>query len=113
VVLPSAFWEEMGFKYLGPLDGHNITELETALVTAQEPDNRPVLVHVLTQKGKGYPEAENDVVRYHGISPSGIVKRATPSYSQVFGQTVSRLMKENEKVVVISAAMLEGTGLER
>jgi 1-deoxy-D-xylulose-5-phosphate synthase len=113
VVLPSAYWEEMGFRYLGPFDGHNITAMETALTRAQEPDSRPVLVHVLTQKGKGYPEAENDVVRYHGISPTGTPRPEAPQYSQVFGQTISRLMKENDKVVVISAAMLDGTGLAK
>jgi 1-deoxy-D-xylulose-5-phosphate synthase len=111
VVLPSAFWEEMGFKYLGPFDGHNITEIETALTRARDPDNRPVLVHVLTQKGKGHPEAENDVVKYHGVSPTVVPRPEAPQYSQVFGQTVTRLMRENDKVVVISAAMLEGTGL--
>jgi 1-deoxy-D-xylulose-5-phosphate synthase len=111
VLLPNAFWEEMGFTYLGPLDGHNIQAIESALIRARDLDTKPILIHVLTQKGKGYPEAESDVVKYHGISPSGIIKSLSPSYSQIFGQTVRNLMKENPKVVVISAAMLDGTGL--
>ncbi len=113
VLLPNAFWEEMGFTYLGPLDGHNIREMEAALIRARDLDTKPTVIHVLTQKGKGYPQAETDVVKYHGISPSGGKKSQAPSYSQVFGRTISRLMKENEKVVAISAAMLDGTGLAK
>jgi 1-deoxy-D-xylulose-5-phosphate synthase len=111
VLLPNAFWEELGFTYLGPLDGHNIAEMESALIRARDRDTKPTVIHVITQKGKGYPEAENDVVKYHGVSPNGSHKSHTPSYSQVFGQTMSDLMKENKKIVVISAAMLDGTGL--
>jgi 1-deoxy-D-xylulose-5-phosphate synthase len=113
VLLPNAFWEEMGFLYLGPLDGHNIADMEKTMVRAREIDSRPVVIHVLTQKGKGSVEAESDVVKYHGLAPAGNSAGPGPSYSQVLGQTVLRLMKENEKVVVISAAMLDGTGLAR
>jgi 1-deoxy-D-xylulose-5-phosphate synthase len=113
VLLPNAFWEELGFTYLGPLDGHNIVEIEAALTRARDLDTKPTVIHVITQKGKGYPEAENDVVKYHGISPNGSHKSPDPSFSQVFGQTMSGLMKENSKIVVISAAMLDGTGLAR
>ncbi len=113
VILPNAFWEELGFTYLGPLDGHNIKEIEAALIRARDSDAKPTLIHVLTQKGKGYPEAETDVVKYHGISPNGSTKSQAPSYSQVFGQTVSRLMKEDQKIVAISAAMIDGTGLAK
>ncbi|MDP2917343.1 MAG: 1-deoxy-D-xylulose-5-phosphate synthase [Dehalococcoidia bacterium] len=113
VILPNAFWEELGFTYLGPLDGHNIKEIEAALIRARDSDAKPTLIHVLTQKGKGYPEAETDVVKYHGISPNGSTKSQAPSYSQIFGQTVSRLMKEDQKIVAISAAMIDGTGLAK
>jgi 1-deoxy-D-xylulose-5-phosphate synthase len=112
VILPSAFWEQMGFIYLGPLDGHNIREIESALVRARDFESKPVLVHILTTKGKGYRAAENNAVKFHGVSPVEALKEnGHSSYSQVFGQTISRLMKENDKIVAISAAMLDGTGL--
>ena len=112
-LLPNAFWEEMGFTYLGPFDGHNIQELETALIRARDIDSKPTCVHILTQKGKGYPQAETDVVGYHGISPNSVITNGVPSYSHIFGQTMAKLMQQNEKVVAISAAMLEGTGLAK
>jgi len=112
VLLPSAFWEQMGFLYLGPLDGHNIRELEAALIRARDFESKPIIIHALTTKGKGYTAAENNAVKFHGISPSITVKEnGSSSYSQIFGATVGNLMRENEKVVAISAAMIEGTGL--
>jgi 1-deoxy-D-xylulose-5-phosphate synthase len=113
VLLPNAFWEELGFTHLGPFNGHNIKEIETALIRARDVDMKPTVIHVLTQKGKGYPQAEENVIKYHGISPSGKVKGLAPQYSQVFGATLARLMKDNPKIVVISAAMLDGTGLSQ
>lgn len=113
VLLPNAFWEELGFTYLGPLDGHNIVEMEAALTRARDLDTKPTVIHIITRKGKGYPEAENDVIKYHGVSPNGSHKSPNLSYSEVFGQTVSELMKQNDKLVVISAAMLDGTGLAK
>ncbi|MBI2831356.1 MAG: 1-deoxy-D-xylulose-5-phosphate synthase [Chloroflexi bacterium] len=109
-LLPGAFWEELGFIYLGPVNGHNIADLEAALERARDYESKPTLVHVLTRKGKGYPAAEADAVKFHGVSPNG-TKSNVPAYSQVFGQTVIRLMKDNDKVVAITAAMLDGTGL--
>jgi 1-deoxy-D-xylulose-5-phosphate synthase len=112
VLLPNAFWEEMGFIYLGPLDGHNIREMEAALIRARDYESKPVIVHILTTKGKGYAAAEDNAVKFHGISPCGEVKEdGRSSYSQIFGKTIQRLMRENEKIVAISAAMLDGTGL--
>jgi 1-deoxy-D-xylulose-5-phosphate synthase len=112
VILPSAFWEQMGFVYLGPVDGHNIHEIESALTRARDHENLPVVVHVLTTKGKGYGAAESNAVKFHGVSPGSVVKNdGVFSYSQVFGKTVLRLMHENDKVIAISAAMLDGTGL--
>jgi 1-deoxy-D-xylulose-5-phosphate synthase len=113
VLLPNVFWEEMGFTYLGPFDGHNMQEMEAALIRARDLDTRPTVIHILTQKGKGYPQAETDMVGYHGVSPNGVITSGAPSFSRVFGQTVSKLMLQDEKVVAISAAMLEGTGLAK
>jgi 1-deoxy-D-xylulose-5-phosphate synthase len=87
--------------------------METALTRARDQENGPTLIHVLTQKGKGFPEAETDQVKYHGISPVGAPKSQSPSYSKVFGETVMQMMQTDEKVVVISAAMLDGTGLSK
>lgn len=109
VVLPN-FWEQLGFTYLGPVDGHDEKEIEAALARASiEPG--PTLVHVITQKGRGYAQAEADATRFHGLAPAIENSDGLPSYSQVFGQVVLRLMKEDPRIVAISAAMLDGTGL--
>jgi 1-deoxy-D-xylulose-5-phosphate synthase len=81
------------------------------LTRARDFESRPTIVHVITKKGKGYPAAEADATKYHGISPSCAKPNGNPSYSQIFGQTIIRLMKENPKVVAITAAMIDGTGL--
>ncbi len=109
VVLPN-FWEQLGFTYLGPVDGHDEKEIEAALGRAGI-ETGPTLVHVITQKGKGYAEAEADATRFHGVAPATENSDGLPSYSQVFGQVVARLMKQDERIVAISAAMLDGTGL--
>jgi len=109
--VPGAIWEEFGFTYVGPVDGHNIRELEAALVRARDYETGPTLVHVLTQKGKGHPPAEADATKFHGIAPSNGVPSNGLSYSKVFGDTVIRMMRENDKIVAITAAMLDGTGL--
>ncbi|MBI4297339.1 MAG: 1-deoxy-D-xylulose-5-phosphate synthase [Chloroflexi bacterium] len=110
LMAPTTFWREMGFEYLGPIPGHDLAQLERALLWARERGRGPVLVHVLTQKGEGYPPAEEDAVAYHGVPPKES-KDSTPSYSSVFGQTVCQLLQDNPKAVAISAAMLDGTGL--
>jgi 1-deoxy-D-xylulose-5-phosphate synthase len=110
LVVP-VFWEELGFDYFGPFDGHDISQLETALSLVRDNCRGPILMHVVTQKGRGYPPAEQDAVSYHGVAPENTEPSKAPSYSKVFSQTMLRLLKENPKVVAISAAMLEGTGL--
>jgi len=110
-LIPSTFWEELGFDYLGPIDGHKIKQIEGALIRARDRGPKPNFIHVLTAKGHGYAPAEVDAVKYHGVSPSKTDVNAVPSYNRVFGQTVIRLMRENPKIVVITAAMLDGTGL--
>lgn len=110
VVMPTMIWEQLGFTYLGPINGHSVAEMEAALTQARSCD-KPVLVHALTIKGKGYEPAEDDPVHFHGISPRGRASRAMPTYSEVFARTVGRLLRENPRVVVITAAMLEGNSL--
>ncbi len=112
VLLPNAFWEQLGFLYLGPLDGHNIRDMESALIRARDHESRPMLIHVMTTKGKGHYQAEHKPIKYHGIAPY-ISENGNghSSYSQVFGQTLLKLMRENSKIIAISAAMIDGTGL--
>jgi len=110
-LIPDGFWADLGFVCLGPVDGHDLKELEAALIRARDYEVRPCLIHVLTQKGKGYPPAEADAVKFHGVSAIEPNGSNAPSYSAVFGQTVIHLMEENDKVVAITAAMLDGTGL--
>ena len=111
MIIPSMFWEELGFTYMGPIDGHNIAEMESAFANAKGYSKRPILVHVVTIKGKGYSPAEDDAVSFHGVSAKGGEKRKALSYSEAFGRTVLRLMEENPKIVAITAAMADGTGL--
>ena len=110
-IVPTMFWTEMGFQYLGPIDGHNFQQLEETLDQAKQSTGFVPLVHVVTHKGHGYRPAEHDPVKFH--QPSSPLGNATvaPTYSKVFAQTLARIMREDECVVGISAAMLEGTGL--
>jgi 1-deoxy-D-xylulose-5-phosphate synthase len=110
LIMPTLLWEELGMAYMGPIDGHNMAELESALSQARGYEHKPVLVHVLTTKGKGYGPAEDDAVCFHGVSPKNGAK-AAPSYSQVFARTVQALMRRDPKVVVITPAMPEGNCL--
>jgi 1-deoxy-D-xylulose-5-phosphate synthase len=111
VVLPTMLWDSLGFKYIGPIDGHNIAELEEALIKARDYTPGPVFLHATTTKGKGYEPAEEDSIKFHGLSGRNNVSTNIPSYSEVFGKTMLRLFRENEKLIAISAAMTEGTGL--
>jgi 1-deoxy-D-xylulose-5-phosphate synthase len=109
--MPTTFWEELGFAYMGPVDGHNIHELETALAQARDYRQEPVLLHVITTKGKGYLPAEGDAVYFHGIPAQGSDTREIPTYSEVFAQTMLRLAREEPRLVVITPAMPEGNCL--
>ncbi|MDP2931678.1 MAG: 1-deoxy-D-xylulose-5-phosphate synthase [Chloroflexota bacterium] len=111
LVMPSTIWEELGFTYIGPVDGHNIADLETALAQARDYHFKPTFVHVITTKGKGYLPAESDAVYFHGVSAKGGSSSGTPTYSEVFAQTVLRLARENPKLVAITPAMPEGNCL--
>lgn len=114
-ILPSVIWEEIGMQYIGPIDGHNLEELEEAMRSARETagEGTPVVVHVLTHKGRGYQLAEDDPSKFHqpGTPSAAAGPGARFTYSQVFAKTLLRLMEKDEKIVAISAAMLEGTAL--
>jgi len=110
VVMPTMMWEQLGFTYLGPIDGHNIAGLETALTQARD-YYKPVIVHVLTTKGKGYKPAEDNPTHFHGLSPKTKDLGTIPTYSQIFAQTIGGLLRDNPKLVVICAAMVEGNSL--
>ena len=119
--VPGAIFEELGYTYVGPLEGHHLDHLIRNLKNIKSLEG-PVLVHVVTQKGKGYKFAEDDPSRFHGIAPFDIDtgetaaaggSAAAPSYTQVFGRTVAALARENPRIVAITAAMSEGTGLDR
>jgi 1-deoxy-D-xylulose-5-phosphate synthase len=112
LVMPTVIWEEFGFAYMGPFDGHNIRELEAALTQARDYSHKPTLVHVVTTKGKGYAPAEGDAVYFHGVSPEHSTTRSAPTYSEVFAQTVLRIARKNPKLVVITPAMPEGNCLD-
>ena len=109
--MPTTLWEELGFTYMGPTDGHNIRELEIALTKARDYTFRPILIHVVTTKGKGYLPAEGDAVYFHGVPAKSTTTRAIPTYSEVFAQTVLHLARENPRLAVITPAMPEGNCL--
>ena len=112
IIVPTTFWTEMGFQYLGPVDGHDFKQLEETLWQARVPTGAVPLVHVVTHKGHGYEPAEDDPVKFHQPSSPLGASSGAPTYSKVFAQTLKRLMHQDESVIGISAAMLEGTGLE-
>jgi len=116
IIMPGIIFEELGFTYLGPIDGHNISELCSVLSRAKFLKG-PVLIHVCTQKGKGYAFAEKRPQEFHGISPfeidTGELKEnGVTTFSHVFGRKVCKLAEEHSEIVAISAAMTQSTGLE-
>ncbi len=117
VFTPGSLFEELGFRYVGPVNGHSVPALLAALAEAKAIDG-PVLLHAITQKGKGYKYAEDEPVEYHGPSPfdpvAGIQKSksaSAPSYTAVFGKAILRLAELDPRVVTITASMPDGTGL--
>lgn len=115
LLLPGVLFEELGFRYYGPLDGHNISEISRVLQRVKN-IKEPVFIHVCTKKGRGYSPAEERPQKYHGISPfdveTGEVKKQTNgSFSNVFGKKLVELAEKHEDIVAITAAMPEGTGL--
>ena len=120
-VLPGALVNELGFKYIGYVDGHNVPMLVAALEAAKKVDDGPVIVHALTTKGKGFPNPEKNYYAYHATGPfdpkTGLPykssKAAAPTYTQVFGETMCELMAQDEKIVALTAAMPDGTGVDK
>ena len=117
LIIPKMFFEDIGFIYLGPVDGHNIEQLENIFELSKQLD-KPVLIHVLTKKGKGYKIAEENPDKFHAIGPFNIktgktLKDKKTDYSKVFGEKIVDLAKSNEKIVAITAAMKDGTGLAK
>ncbi|NLK08247.1 MAG: 1-deoxy-D-xylulose-5-phosphate synthase [Firmicutes bacterium] len=113
LVVPGVLFEELGFTYIGPVDGHDVDMLQKVLKEALRRKG-PVLVHVITQKGKGHEASERNPVLYHGAPPAVQANgsRATaPTYSSVFGEALTKLAKEDDKITAITAAMPDGTGL--
>ena len=115
LIIPKMFFEDIGFKYLGPVDGHNIEDLEILLDRAKELDE-PVLIHVLTKKGKGYKPAEENPDKFHATATfnkeDGMPKvKKAKDYSKAFGENLIKMAEKNGKIVAVTAAMKDGTGL--
>lgn len=117
-IIDGVMFEELGFKYFGPIDGHDIKEICETLELAKKTDG-PVFIHAITKKGKGYTKAETNPNIFHGIGPFNtetgqlIKKSSMPSYSGIFGNKLIEMAKEDESLVAVSAAMIEGTGLDK
>ncbi|MBO7611830.1 MAG: 1-deoxy-D-xylulose-5-phosphate synthase [Elusimicrobia bacterium] len=116
ILFPGLMFEEMGFTYVGPIDGHNINQL-IEILTKVKDFKGPVLLHIVTKKGKGYKPAEQDPTKFHGIGPFDIETGKTLSlkkvtYTEVFSKAIVKLAQQDEKIVAITAAMPDGTGLK-
>jgi 1-deoxy-D-xylulose-5-phosphate synthase len=114
------FFEELGFYYVGPIDGHDVDGLVQILENVRDADQGPMLVHVVTKKGKGYGPAEAAADKYHGVQKfdviSGVQAKAEPgppAYQNVFGETLAKLAESDSKIVAITAAMPSGTGIDK
>ena len=115
LMMPTMLFEDIGFRYLGPVDGHNISKLENILKISKDLDG-PVLIHVVTKKGKGYKPAEENPDKFHSASNFDIetgesIKGKSKDYSKAFGDKLVKLAEKNKKIVAITAAMKDGTGL--
>lgn len=113
---PNIIFEDMGFKYAGPIDGHNLAQLIKTFRRARDNMEGPVLLHVVTQKGKGYEPAEVNATKFHGLGPfkaktGECLSKSGETFSRVMGKTLARLAEKNSRIVAITAAMKDGTGL--
>ena len=117
LIIPKMFFEDIGFTYLGPVDGHNIEQLQNIMQLSKQVE-APVLIHVLTKKGKGYKIAEENPDKFHATSPFDIEtgkpkKEKKPDYSKVFGEKIVEMAKKDSRIVAITASMKDGTGLTK
>ena len=118
LLMPGLLFEELGLQYIGPIDGHRLDYLIETFQNIKKLGG-PILIHVITQKGKGYPPAETNPDRFHGVPPFVIEtgelrsdQKNPPSYTEIFGETLCQLAKENKRLIAVTAAMQSGTGLE-
>ena len=119
LITGGTLFEELGFYYVGPIDGHNLDHLLPVLRNVRDAKSGPILVHVVTQKGKGYPPAETSADKYHGVVAFDVAtgaqaksKAAAPSYTKVFAESLIKEARKDDKIVAITAAMPSGTGLD-
>ncbi|MGL5439423.1 MAG: 1-deoxy-D-xylulose-5-phosphate synthase [Filifactoraceae bacterium] len=114
LLVPGMFFEDIGFTYIGPIDGHNIKKIEESLEHCKNL-KEPVLLHVITQKGKGYKKAEENPNLYHGVGAfdinNGVKEKVTNNYSDAFGKSLLKLAEKDKRIYAITAAMPDGTGL--
>jgi len=120
MVTGGTLFEELGFYYVGPIDGHNLDHLVPVLENVRDADEGPVLVHVVTKKGKGYAPAESSADKYHGVAKFDVItgeqKKSAggpPSYQTVFGETLTKLAEKDQRICAITAAMPSGTGVDQ
>lgn len=114
-VVPTMIWEELGFVYLGPVDGHDVGQLLAVLEAAKQ-SKRPVFVHIITVKGKGHDVAEEDAVKWHAVAPPSkpdAPKPTAPKFQDVFAQALIKIAEKDKQVVAITAAMPDGTSLNK
>jgi 1-deoxy-D-xylulose-5-phosphate synthase len=119
LVTGGTMFEELGFYYLGPIDGHNLDHLLPVLKNVRDAKSGPILIHVVTQKGKGYAPAESSADKYHGVVQFDVAtgaqaksKPGAPAYTKVFGESLIKEAKKDDKIVAITAAMPSGTGVD-
>ncbi len=112
LLIPNLLFEQFGFTYFGPIDGHDLFAVQNLLEKARDFRDGPILVHLHTQKGHGYRPAEDDNIKWHGVSATGAAKPTAPQYTAVFANTVREILELDANTVAITAAMPGGTGLE-
>ncbi len=120
LVTGGTLFEELGFYYVGPIDGHNLDHLVPVLENVRDSEQGPVLIHVVTTKGKGYQPAEDSADKYHGVPKFDVVtgekakgKPGPPAYQNVFGETLAKLAETDKRICAITAAMPSGTGVDK
>uniref|UniRef100_UPI000AD4FDBD 1-deoxy-D-xylulose-5-phosphate synthase n=3 Tax=unclassified Sphingomonas TaxID=196159 RepID=UPI000AD4FDBD len=120
ITMGGTLFEELGFYYVGPIDGHNLDHLIPVLENVRDAEEGPILVHVVTKKGKGYAPAEASADKYHGVQKFDVITGAQdkappgpPSYQNVFGETLAKLAETDDRICAITAAMPSGTGVDK